>query len=352
VKMKYNNILGIGGVGTGMLFLTDENAALGRSESRLAELSDAKDYCKLHIVFHYTAVLLAPSVKIFPIGYVGQDAYGTALTEEMRLAGMDTSCIAADKNLPTMLSVCLQYPDMETCNFTASNSACNLVTPEYAQACMERIRIGASSIVAAIPEVRVESRISALRYGKAKGAFCVLSVPESEAGDFKASDAFQNCGLLAVNLNEALTLAPGEGDPRATAQRLYEYVKPKNPNVMLLVTCGKHGAYTAWNDKIEYVPCFPAEQVVTTSGAGDACLGGAMAGLAMGLPFQKGRDDFGFGETPLSSAAELGTICAGMAVETADTIAKHVNAGSIDERIERHGWKREEWFYTKPSGTP
>ena len=335
--MRYDKIAGIGGVGMGMLFHTSNNATLGRSESRMAELSDAKDYCKLHIVFHYAAVLLTPHATVYPIGCVGKDANGDTLLDDMKQAGMDISYIAVDDKLPTMVGVCLQYPDKETCNFSASNSACNLVTPEYTVRCMDGIGIGGSAIVAAIPEVQVQSRVKALRYGREKGAFCVLSVPESEAGEFRESGVFDICGLLAVNEGEALALAPGEGENRALAQRLYESLRIRNPGIMLLVTCGNHGAYSAHDGHIEYIPCYPAKTVNTT-GAGDACLGGTIAGLALGLPFQKGKDDAVYGATPLSSAVELGAICAGMAVETADTIAKYVNRESIDARIRRGGW--------------
>ena len=343
MNLRYGKIAGIGGIGTGILFHTAINAALGRSESRLAELSGAKDYCKLHIVFHYTAVLLAPGVKIYPIGYVGKDANGALLIDEIRSTGMDASYISADEKLPTMISVCLQYPDGETCNFTASNSACNLVTPEYTESCMNRIGIDSSTIVAAIPEVQLRSRIHLLKEAKKKGAFCVLSVPESEADEIKNSAVFANCDLLAVNLSEALAIIPGGSNEKDAAERLHGYLKKYNPEIMLLLTCGKKGAYSAYRERIEFVPCFPAE-VVNTTGAGDACLGGVMAGLVLGLPFQKGKDDAGFGATPLSSAVELGVCCAGMAVETTDTIARHVNAGSISERIGRHGWKKEAWF--------
>ena len=43
MSLRCNKIAGIGGIGTGILFHTAINAALGRSESRLAELSGAKD---------------------------------------------------------------------------------------------------------------------------------------------------------------------------------------------------------------------------------------------------------------------------------------------------------------------
>ena len=335
--MSYNKIAGIGGIGKGMLFLTDINETLGRSESRLAELSDAKDYCKLHIVFHYIAALLTDRAKVYPIGCVGADAYGTELLNLMRGASMDIAHVTVVDDLPTMIGVCLQYPDKETCNFSASNSACSLVTPEYAIEHLDMIGVDSSTIAAFIPEVSVESRIAALRHCKDKGAFCALTIPESEADAFKSSGIFALCDLLALNENEALKLLPDKSGANDFVDRLYDYLYIQNPKIMLMVTCGKRGAYTAHDGRTEFVPCYPANAVNTT-GAGDACLGGTLAGLALGLPFQKGRDDAEYGGSPLSSAVELGVICAGMSVETADTIALHVNAESIGARIIRGGW--------------
>ena len=342
--MKYNKVVGIGGIGTGLLFISGENATLGRSESRLVELSDAKDYCKLHIVFHYVAKLLRNRAHVYPIGWVGKDAHGRALVEEMEEAGMRTDYVYADGELPTMISIVLQYPDKETCNFTASNSASDKVDPDFVEKSMMTLGVNPTTIIAAIPEVQIKSRLHMLRLGKKCGAFCCLSIPQSEAGVFVEADIFTCVDLLAVNHNEALALSPGEGDERETARRLYGFLREKNPDVMLLVTCSGKGAFTAHNDRIEHVPPLPCK-AVNTSGAGDACLGGVIAGLAVGLPFQKGKDDGFFGETPLGSAAELGTLCAGMSVETADSIAKYVSIESIAERIYKNGWKKDGGFF-------
>ena len=362
--MRYNIIAGIGGIGKGMLFHTDTDAPLGRSESRLAELSGAKDYCKLHIVFHYVAALLARQATVYPIGFVGRDAHGAELLEELGTGGMELTYVGADPSLPTMVSVCLQYPDKETCNFTASNSACTLVTPEYARRCMGRIGIGPSAIVAALPEVPLESRVQALRYGTEKGAYRVLSVPASEAGAFLDSGALKDCDLLAVNLEEAAALVRRIGEkcearapaapPAQTANNigidvktlslgLFRHLSGLSPGAALLVTFGRGGAYTVSANRAEYVPCLPAEAVNTT-GAGDAFLGGVIAGLAMGMPFQKGSSDAAFGATPLASAAELGAACAGMSVEASDTIAKNIDRRSVSKRIDRLGCGRREWF--------
>jgi hypothetical protein len=62
------------------------------------------------------------------------------------------------------------------------------------------------------------------------------------------------------------------------------------------------------------------------------------------LPFQKGVSNKSFGETPLESAVELGVICAGMAIESEDAIAKQVNTLSIRQRIKKEGWDTKSWF--------
>ena len=82
---------------------------------------------------------------------------------------------------------------------------------------------------------------------------------------------------------------------------------------------------------------------MNTTGAGDACLGGTLAGLIQGLPLQKGRNDKKFGETPLQSAVELGAVCAGMAIELNDTIVVDINLDRIREKIDRMGIRRIAW---------
>lgn len=343
MSLKYNKVLGIGGIGVGMLFHTDINETLGRSESRLVELSEAKDYCKLHIVFHYIAELLSPDAKVYPIGYVGDDANGEKLIDEMNQAGMKTDFIKVHPKSPTVISICLQYPDKEGCNFTSVNGANEKVNVDYVKNSMEEIIVNDSSIVAAIPEVSVDSRISILKEGHEKGGFCVLSVPVSEAEEFKASGVFKYCDLLAVNEEEAIAIIGSKFPTEEIAVELYEYIKDYNSDMLLLITCGNKGAYSVSKGNIEFIPPMPV-QVINTTGAGDACLGGTIAAIAMGIPFQKGINDSKFGQTPIASAVELGTLCAGMAIECEDSIAKYVSKKTILQKIEKENWEVEPWF--------
>lgn len=345
--MKTNNcfrqIVGTGGIGVGMLFLSEKMETLGRSESRPVILSKARDFCKQHIVLYYSAALTRGAVRVIPIGFVGDDAPGRNLLMELGREGMDVTYVGVSSEDATMISVCLQYPDREGCNFTATNNAARCVTPEFIQNSMDHIGIGADTIVAAIPEVPVESRVAMIRSGKGKGAFTALSIPVAEAGEFLERNIFASCDFLAVNEEEAQAILGKGLGKKELASCLYEYLVSYNSDIKLLVTCGKNGAYTVDQGLVEYTPPLPAAAVNTT-GAGDAFLGGTLAGLAWGLPFQKHENDTVFGQTRLSSAAELGALCAGMAVEVEDSIGFNVTPESIQRRIQENRWEADPWF--------
>jgi sugar/nucleoside kinase (ribokinase family) len=342
-KRRFTKIVGTGGIGVGMLFLSSEMETLGRSESRPVVLSAAKDYCKQHIVLYYPAVLTQGTARVIPIGYVGDDAPGRDLLAEMRREGMDVSYVGVSPDAATMISICLQYPDKEGCNFTAMNNAAALVTPEYVHSCMERIGVDSATIVAAIPEVPLETRVEMIRLGKRKNAYTVLSIPVAEAEAFQQSQILSSCDLLALNWDEARALLNKNLDGAALVAGLYSYLCEIDPSISLLVTCGKDGAYTVADGQLEHIPAF-AVRVKNTAGAGDAFLGGTLAGLSAGMPLQKHRNDGRFGETKLQSAAELGALCAGMAVETEDSIAFSVTREGILGRIGENGWEADVWF--------
>ncbi len=337
-----DRVIGAGGIGTGMLFLSEINKTLGRNESRLVTLSPARDYCKAHIVLYYIRALLPERVKVMPVGYVGADQAGAQLLDEMRETGMDISLVGVTRDRPTMVSICLQYPDKDGCNFTASNSACELVSQEYVESSFEKIEDHGRTMVVVLPEIKAQAGIAMLNRGKRENAFCALSVAASDMEYFKNSGAFALCDIIAINHGEAAELVGREGSAGEIAGAAYGYLKEKNPDIMLIVTSGKNGAYTGHKERLEFVPALPAT-VVNTTGAGDAFLGGTLSGLAMGMPFQKGRSDGYFGESMLAGAAELGAFCAGMAVECEDSIAR-VTREAIMQRIDNNGWRCEKWF--------
>ncbi len=340
---RFDKAVGTGGIGVGMLFHTDDDRTLGRSESRLVRLSGAKDYCKLHIVFHYIAKLLAPEIKVLPVGCVGEDAAGERLVSQMQQCGMGLSYVEKRRDYPTAISVCLQYPDKEGCNFTASNGAGEAVTREYIERCLREIAPNERTVVAAIPEVSLESRMRLLQIGKENGSYCVLSFAAAESGWVRKNELLRYCDLLSVNEEEALSLIAEEVPSDRIPERLYHYAAALNPEITVLVTCGKKGAYVCDKNGAERINPFPAK-AVNTSGAGDAFLGGTIAAFALGYPLKKGGSDSAFGETALKAAPEFGAICAGMAVESPDSIAMDVSKEAISKRLHELGLHSEFYF--------
>jgi len=126
--LGFTHVVGIGGIGSGVLFQLEGDHTLGRDESRLGQLLPARDYCKLHIVEHYIAALMgsgktADACKVLAIGVIGEDAAGRQLLREMENAGIGTIWVRVASDRPTLYSVSFLYPDGAGGNITASNSA-------------------------------------------------------------------------------------------------------------------------------------------------------------------------------------------------------------------------------------
>jgi sugar/nucleoside kinase (ribokinase family) len=350
-SLRYNHIIGTGGIGSGIFFSMEGNHSLGRNESRLATLEPYRDYCKQHIIMHYITVLLVASksgaFQSFPIGKIGNDDVGQRLLSMMDKAGMSTKHVDVCNNASTLFSVCFQYPDHSGGNITSANSASNLVHPEDIASFFEQYNLnGNEGIVIAAPEVQVETRISLLNYGKKHGLLNVASILSSEVEEFTRLKGFELTDLLAINIDEAQHIAAIEGDTPDTEKVIdtcLRQLQKANPEMVVLITDGAHGSYCHYKDRLEFTPSLKTE-VVSTAGAGDAFLAGTISGLCCGLPLFKGFSTAELIQSPLQTAVELGTILASFSVTSADTIHEGANAGSIEKYIQKFGLKLSEEF--------
>ncbi|MDD4080158.1 MAG: PfkB family carbohydrate kinase [Eubacteriales bacterium] len=281
-------------------------------------LSPAKDYCKQHIILHYVARILSPEVSVHAIGAVGRDSAGGELLQQMESAGIDTAFVKRLEQKPTMYSVCLQYPDKAICNVTTSQSASSLVSEIDIQTALDNLpfQVSGRTLVVAVPEVPVASRLELLRSAKALGAFCVSSFLLDEVGEFVGGGGVENTDLLAINEDEAAAYCQLKTDDFSKlAEASYEKLRKTNPGIMLAMTCGAQGSFIAAENKLRHIAAKPAK-VVATGGAGDAYISGIICGLAMGLPFLGGNE---------LSAPELGSSLAAEAISVPDTIAGHID---------------------------
>ncbi len=323
----FDLLVGVGGIGSGMFFLLEQDHTLGRNESRPAQLCDARDYNKLHIIAHYVAVLLGASpagrtFRVLPVGCVGDDAAGERLLSEMTAAGMDTQCVTVIKGKPTLLSVCFQYPDGSGGNLTTSNSAAADLSPANLAQAEPLLRAGGRrAMVLAAPEVPMEVRWRLLEFGARYGAFRAAAFTSTEITALRGEDVLNRIDLLAINEDEAAALVGKSfdpGQPNAFLSDCGQLIAKQNPNLRLILSAGSHGVWGWQEGRWDFVPALRVP-VLSTAGAGDALLGGVLAALAVGMPFI-GSSTAPWSGRVLNSALELGTLLAALKVTSQHTI--------------------------------
>ena len=333
--LKYDHVIGTGGIGSGIFFSMNGDHTLGRNESRMATLLPYKDFCKLHIVMHYLSVFLGAKVdgdfQTFPIGKVGNDDIGRNLVSQMKEAGMRTKDILVSGGDSTLFSVCFQYPDNTGGNITTENSASSSVSVENITSFFQDFKLsGEREIILAVPEVPLSARIKLLEYGRQRGSFNAASILSSEVEEFRKMNGFGMTDIISVNIDEASGIAKtGRSAPiKKIIDGCVKSVIDMNPSISLIITDGPNGSYCCTKNYIEHTPV-PDVKVLSTAGAGDTFLAGTLAGLCCGLPLTKGKGDLKFSGSPLQSAVELGTLLASLAVTSHDTIHQGADADSL-----------------------
>lgn len=318
VSLKYQALIGVGGVGTGQFFLLNGNQTLGREESRSGHFLDRRDYCKLHIIAHYVQRLLGPRFTTIPISRVGGDEDGRRLRQEMESTGLDVRYLTEDPVLPTLYSFCFQYPDGSGGNLTTDVSAANAVQEEDITASQpEFTRFINRGIALAAPESPPEARTALFRLAVQHQFFGVVALTSSETGYAWAGDLLRQAGLVALNLEEAAHFARIDIDTREPESIVHAAVAALcslNEKLMISITAGARGSWSWDGTKIHYVPSFTVP-VTNTAGAGDAHLAGILAGLTWGLA--------------LKHAQEIGTLVAAQSVTSPHTIHPEICASQL-----------------------
>jgi sugar/nucleoside kinase (ribokinase family) len=338
--LGFTHIVGIGGIGSGVLFQLDGDHTLGRDESRLGQLLPARDFCKLHIVEHYIATLMgsgnaADACNVLAIGVIGEDAVGHKLLQEMNTAGIGTEWVRAVADRPTLFSVSFLYPDGAGGNITASNSAASALDLNDICKGEEVMAANAQRCVAlCLPEVPLEIRHEFLKLATRCGNFRAASFALSEIPAAIELKLFAMVDLLALNREEAAGLV-GYKYASKNARRFLadcaSILQEMQPGIRIVISVGAEGAHAfedgAWSDRLA-----PATKVVSTAGAGDALLAGVLSGLASGLALNaKPSAQVAVIDSRFSSAMDIGMLLASFSVTSPDTIHFGANLASLEE---------------------
>jgi ribokinase len=333
----YRQLIGVGGIGTGMFFALEGDHILGREESRSGRLLDIRDYSKLHIITHHVARLLGANCgapfHVIPIGLVGDDAPGRDALGAMAAAGIDTRLVRSVPGMPTLLSVCFQYPDGKGGNITASNSAAAALTDsDLDEAAALFSSQGVRTIALAVPEAPLKVRRHLLELATASGAFRAASFITAEIPSSKDSGIFDILDLVALNEDEAATfvgchLDPDEPGPFVETCRTF--LRANYPRLQTIVTVGKRGAYAFSGERFNHCPA-PTAEVVSTAGAGDSLFGAVLAALAAGIPLLREElEGKPAANGTIESALDFGVALASFKCSSRHTISPRVSVDSV-----------------------
>jgi len=321
--------MGIGGIGAGIIYALQGEHELGRNESRLGELLESRDYCKLHIVQHNIARLMGSgrdpaSFRVWPVGVVGNDEVGRRILTEMSDAGMDTQFVRSHPALKTLFSVCFNYPDGSGGNITSSNSAAGALTADDLRAVFPHMKAaGAHGVALCLPEVPLEMRRSFLELASDCGNYRASSFALGEIDDARVMGLLSLTDLLALNQEEASALLGDGSGPVLDDRRLAECAAKftaSHPQLRIVVTLGPNGAYGFECGSSQFCPA-PLLQPISTAGAGDALLAGVVCGLAAGLPFIVPNEcGTSFSGRVLRTALDFGVLNASFSVTSPHTI--------------------------------
>jgi len=338
--------MGIGGIGSGMIYALEGEHELGRNESRLGELLDSRDYCKLHIVEHYIARLMGAgrdpgSFRVWPVGVVGNDAVGRRILTEMSAVGIDTRFVRSHPQLRTLFSVCFFYPDGSGGNITSSNSAARTLSVDDLRAASPYMKAaGAHAVALCVPEVPLELRRDFLELASDCGNYRVCSFVLGEIEEAQRMGLFSLTDLLALNQEEASALL-GDGSGHVLDDGLLAECAAKftatRPRLRIIVSTGPKGAYGFECGSSQFCPA-PILQPMSTAGAGDALLAGVVCGLAVGLPFIMPNEcGSSFSGRVLRTALDFGVLNASFSVTSPHTIHPDAVLSNLFGFAESHG---------------
>jgi sugar/nucleoside kinase (ribokinase family) len=323
--VPFSHVIGVGGIGTGTLIELEGDETLGRTESRMGRLLNARDYCKLHIVEHYIAVLLGErgsgnSCRVMAVGNVGQDDAGTALMREMAEVGIDPGYVRVEPNCKTLFSVSFLYPDKSGGNITINNSAAGELDQTQLDQCRTELETaGPRAIALCLPEVPLEARSEFLRIATECGSFRIASFAPKEMETVRELNLLSRVDILALNCEEAASLGRANVTEHRKSEVLeacLQVAQAANPDIVLIVSAGAEGVNVFDQGEWSHHAAVPTE-VVSSAGAGDALLGGIITGIVQGLPLVRRTDD---GRNGSETAIDLGLLVAAFSLTSTHTI--------------------------------
>jgi ribokinase len=246
-------------------------------EGPLAHASDAPARIAFHgggSAANTAAWLVAAGAAPVLVARVGADDRGRDATAALQAAGVEIR-LSADPRLPTGTCIVLVAPGGERTMIPDAGANDGLGAGQLGD---ELLGPGDHLHVAGYTLLRRGSRAAALAaITRAREQGLTVSVDPSSAALLSPAfvDLADGAGLLLPNVDEALALTEA-AEPEEAAR----YLTRRVPEVV--VTLGEAGALWTDGDQVERADAVPVDEVVDTTGAGDAFAAGLLAARIAG----------------------------------------------------------------------
>jgi len=209
------------------------------------------------------------------VGRVGADSFGPVLLDNLRAQGVDVTHVRQDPDAPSGIALIAIAADGENTIIVApgANGQLDLGDLAAAAALMAQARLLIMQF-----EIPLDTVRAALAMARAHRLPVILNPAPAHAVE---PEFFQGVHYLVVNETEAEQLSgiavTGLAAAEAAGRALLERGVP-----VVIVTLGAQGALLVTADRATHVPARKVE-VVDTTAAGDAFLGGLAAALLRGF---------------------------------------------------------------------
>lgn len=207
---------------------------------------------------------------------IGRDTFGTMAQTAWAADAIDTSAVVIDENLPTGAAFIFVSTETGDNAIIVESGAAASLSPADVRAA--EAAIAASKVFVTQFEQPVETAIAGLTLARRHGVTTILNPAPARVVD----DAiYTHCDYVTPNETEAAALTgravETEADALAAARDLV-----RRGAGTAVITLGEKGALLHGAAGTHMVPAFVVENVVETTGAGDAFNGGFAVALAEG----------------------------------------------------------------------